>query len=249
MSNKVFIAITLLELAVLGGAVWWWLASRGETSAGADDLPQTWPARIDPSGQRPGEVPSDPEAGEPVAAEPVESVQPRPRPASPQRTARLPRGPLGELTRPAILIDKSSRLLAVYDGGQLVKVYPAAVGARPGDKLREGDRRTPEGEFFVCVKNPVSKYTLALGLSYPAEEDAARGLREGLISPSEHRRIEAELRAGRRPPWDTALGGEIMIHGDRRGGRDTLGCIALEDADIRELYPQIPIGTRVVIRP
>jgi lipoprotein-anchoring transpeptidase ErfK/SrfK len=248
MSNKVFIAITLVELALLGGAVWWWLAGRGETSAGADDLPQTWSARIEPSGQ-PVAVPAASEAGEPVAAEPVEPARSQPSQPAAQPTARLPRGPLGELARPAILIDKSSRLLAVYDGGRLVKVYPAAVGARPGDKLREGDRRTPEGEFFVCVKNPVSKYTLALGLSYPAEEDAARGLREGLISQAEHRRIEAELRAGRRPPWDTALGGEIMIHGDRRGGRDTLGCIALEDDDIRELYPQIPIGTRVVIRP
>jgi lipoprotein-anchoring transpeptidase ErfK/SrfK len=40
-----------------------------------------------------------------------------------------------------------------------------------------------------------------------------------------------------------------MIHGDRRGGRTTQGCIALEDRDILELFPKIPVGTRVIVKP
>jgi L,D-peptidoglycan transpeptidase YkuD (ErfK/YbiS/YcfS/YnhG family) len=40
-----------------------------------------------------------------------------------------------------------------------------------------------------------------------------------------------------------------MIHGCRNGGRDTQGCIALEDDAIRELYPAIPPGTPVRIQP
>ena len=158
--------------------------------------------------------------------------------------------PLGRLVKPTILIEKSRLKLTVFDhNGQIVKRYRAAVGANRGDKLRKGDFRTPEGEFYICVKNPKSKYVLALGLSYPDISDAERAYREKLINKSQYDQIVYAIRKGRRPPWNTPLGGEIMIHGRRNGGRDTEGCIALEDKDIRELYPQIPIGTRVVIKP
>jgi murein L,D-transpeptidase YafK len=130
-----------------------------------------------------------------------------------------------------------------------VKQYPVSTGRDAGDKQREGDYRTPEGEFYVCVKNASSKYTRALGLSYPGVSDAQRGLREGLITQREHDRIVYAIRNRHQPPWKTPLGGEIMIHGDRRGGRTTQGCIALEDRDILELFPKIPLGTRVIIRP
>jgi hypothetical protein len=158
--------------------------------------------------------------------------------------------PLGTLVKPTILIEKSKLRLTVFNrNGQIVKHYRAAVGANSGDKLREGDFRTPEGEFYVCVKNPNSKYVLALGLSYPGISDAERGYRGKLISKSQYDKIVYAIRNRRQPPWNTPLGGEIMIHGRRNGGRDTEGCIALEDKDIRELYPQISVGTRVVIKP
>jgi len=158
--------------------------------------------------------------------------------------------PLGRIVNPTILIEKSKLRLTVFDqNGKIVKRYRAAVGANPEDKLREGDFRTPEGEFYVCVKNPNSKYVLALGLSYPNISDADRGYRSGLINKSQYDQIAYAIRKQRQPPWNTPLGGEIMIHGRRNGGRDTEGCIALEDKDIRELYPQISVGTRVLINP
>ena len=157
---------------------------------------------------------------------------------------------LGTLVKPTILIEKSKLRLTVFNrNGQIVKRYRAAIGANTGDKLREGDFRTPDGEFYVCVKNPQSKYVLALGLSYPNISDAKRGYRGGLISKSQYDKIVYAIRKNQQPPWNTPLGGEIMIHGRRNGGRDTEGCIALEDKDIRELYPQIPVGTRVLIKP
>jgi len=157
--------------------------------------------------------------------------------------------PLPVLRDPMILIEKSGKRLTVFDAGRFVKSYPAAVGAEKGDKVREGDLRTPEGEFYVCVKNAQSKYARALGLSYPSLEDARRGLRSGRIGQRDYDRIAQAIRRHRQPPWNTALGGAIMIHGDRCGGRETQGCIALEDSDIRELFARIPLGTRVVIQP
>ena len=99
------------------------------------------------------------------------------------------------------------------------------------------------------MKNPESQYVLSLGLSYPDVEDAARGLRDGLISREHHDLIVAAIGKGSRPPWKTALGGEIMIHGANNGRDGTAGCIALEDDEIRELFPAIPLHTRVTIVP
>ncbi|MCD4824439.1 MAG: L,D-transpeptidase [Phycisphaerae bacterium] len=163
--------------------------------------------------------------------------------------SRLRNVPLGRLVSPSILIEKSKRRLTVLDGGRAVKQYPAAVGANQGDKTREGDLKTPEGRFYVCTRNLKSKYILSLGLSYPDIEDAKRGLRAGQITRAQHDKIVRAIRRKAQPPWNTKLGGEIMIHGRRLGGRATLGCIALEDNDIRELFPQIPHGTEVIIRP
>jgi murein L,D-transpeptidase YafK len=156
---------------------------------------------------------------------------------------------LPKLHSPEILIEKSKQRLSVFDDGRRVKQYLASTGRDAGDKTREGDYRTPEGEFYVCVKNDKSKYTRALGLSYPDVSDAQQGLRDGRITRREYDRIVHAIRRRRQPPWNTPLGGAIMIHGDRRGGRTTQGCIALEDRDILELFPRIPLGTRVVIKP
>jgi murein L,D-transpeptidase YafK len=160
-----------------------------------------------------------------------------------------PREPLPALASPRILIEKSARRLTLLDGETPVRTYHVALGdSSLGDKEREGDRRTPVGEFYVCVKNPESRYHLSLGLSYPNQEDADRGLREGLISSAEYGAIVAAIGSGRRPPWDTALGGEIMIHGNGAGRDWTWGCLALDDADIEEIYHAVGLGTPVEVR-
>ncbi|MBN1942421.1 MAG: L,D-transpeptidase [Phycisphaerae bacterium] len=175
----------------------------------------------------------------------------RKKPVQPPAASQAARwnAPLPELRSPMLLVEKSKQRLTVFDGRRIVKQYPASTGRNPGDKRREGDYRTPEGEFYVCVKNAKSKYTRALGLSYPSRDDARRGLRDGLITRQDYDRIVQAMDNKRQPPWNTPLGGEIMIHGDRRGGRTTQGCIALEDRDILELFPRIPLGTRVMIQP
>ncbi|MFP4215383.1 MAG: L,D-transpeptidase family protein [Planctomycetota bacterium] len=178
-------------------------------------------------------------------------IPPNPRTLLPVDAADAP--PLGSLSEPWVLVEKVGRRLTVYDGQRPVKRYRVDVGRAPGDKQREGDMKTPEGTFTICVHNRQSKFTRSLGLSYPNIEDARRGLRDGIISRQEHDRIVEAIRAGRRPPWNTALGGEIMIHGNSRdvpGKKWTAGCVGLIDNDhIRELFAALPPGTRVVIRP
>ncbi len=162
-----------------------------------------------------------------------------------------PRAPLPRpLPSPGIVVLKSQRELRLYSGDEPVRTYRIGLGFAPeGDKEREGDGRTPEGDFYVCSKNPNSSFYLALGLSYPDEEDARRGLQGGLITQAQHDEIVRAIRRGQEPPWNTALGGEIFIHG-RGSDRDwTLGCIALDDENVGELYDAVPLRTPVAVRP
>jgi murein L,D-transpeptidase YafK len=158
-------------------------------------------------------------------------------------------GPLPEvLLDPRLIVRKQARTLDIVSDGTTVKTYPIALGSSPtGDKQREGDGRTPEGVFYVCTKNPKSRHTAALGLSYPSLEHAERGLEDGLITKRQFRVIAEALRHYERPTWSTPLGGEIMIHGGGTEADWTQGCIALNDQDALELYNALPMGTSVEI--
>jgi murein L,D-transpeptidase YafK len=154
-----------------------------------------------------------------------------------------------------IVIEKAARTLDLYVGTCLDKSYPVALGRNwAADKAVEGDEATPVGEFYICSKNPRSKFFLSMCLSYPNAEDAERGLAAGLINPQEHGDILAALSEKRLPPQHTRLGGEIYIHGQdprRRPGAPkdwTRGCIALANGAMQHLYERIALGTTVLIR-
>jgi hypothetical protein len=162
---------------------------------------------------------------------------------------RAGRAPLKlPLVGPRIVVSKAARRLELYSDGRVVREYRVVLGGDPvNDKERQGDSRTPEGEFYVCVKNEKSQFYRSLGLSYPNKEDAERGLRAGLITRAEHDRITSAIARRRRPPWDTALGGEIFIHGGGTSNDWTLGCVALDNPDMQELFDSVPLNTPVRI--
>lgn len=90
--------------------------------------------------------------------------------------------------------------------------------------MRQGDRRTPEGEFYIFTKNDKSAFYLSLGVSYPNIEDAERGLRDGMITRGQHDAIVRATRNKRTPPQNTRLGGTIYIHGNGASSDWTWGC-------------------------
>ncbi len=152
--------------------------------------------------------------------------------------------------RVRVMVIKSRRLLEVWCDDTTLLSLPVALGSEPvGPKQRQGDGKTPEGNYYTCVRNGKSKYYKAIGINYPNRVDADRGLLDGLVSMEQHSQIIDALQNGKRPPWDTALGGEIMIHG---GGTDhdwTAGCIALSDSDMDLLWELVPVGTKITIQP
>lgn len=154
------------------------------------------------------------------------------------------------LKDPRIVVIKGRRLLELYSDGAVVRTYRVGLGLNPvDDKKRQGDRATPEGDFYIFTKNNKSAYYLSLGISYPNVEDAERGLRDRLISRAQHNAIVNAIRRKIGPPQNTALGGDIYIHGNGAGSDWTWGCVALENEDIRELYDAVRVGTLVTIKP
>jgi len=147
-----------------------------------------------------------------------------------------------------VVVTKSKRSLALCNGSSLVSAHCVGLGSSPVlDKEREGDRRTPEGIFYIPRRLPNSSYYKAFLLSYPDSDDAARGLSQGLITSSEKSAIDRAQAARREPPQRTNLGGLIEIHGRGSSSDWTWGCIAVEDSVIDELWPVLQVGDNIVV--
>jgi len=151
---------------------------------------------------------------------------------------------------PKIVVKKSERKLELWDGDKLYGTYPVGLGWNPeGDKKVEGDGRTPEGTYYVCVRNANSRFYLSLGVSYPNKEDAKEALEAGMISQSVYNKIADAIDNKSCPPWDTPLGGAIMIHGMGSGSDWTAGCIAVDNDVMDILWKHCPVKTPIIIEP
>ncbi|NHF71850.1 L,D-transpeptidase family protein [Paracoccus xiamenensis] len=135
-----------------------------------------------------------------------------------------------------IVVDKPARLMQLMRGDEVIGSYAISLGAAPeGHKTREGDEKTPEGSYVIDWRNDRSAAHLSLHISYPNAADSAA----------------ADAR-GESP------GGAIMIHGMlngwgwlgglHRAWDWTNGCIAVTDAEIREIWSLVPNGTPIEIR-
>lgn len=133
---------------------------------------------------------------------------------------------------------------------ELVKTIRIALGNQPiGSKKKQGDGATPEGDYYITHKNTASKYHLSLGLSYPNIRDAETGLAQKLISRVEYDAIVRAIARLQKPRQDTSLGGDIFIHGGGTETDWTLGCIAVDNRDIEDLFALLPVKTIVTILP
>lgn len=158
--------------------------------------------------------------------------------------------PLSSITSPKIYVLKADRRLWLIQDRTLVRDYHIGLGFNPkGDKFYRGDGRTPEGEFLICSKNASSHYYKSLGINYPSVRNCENALSSGMISYNEFCSIKQANDAMRMPPSNTALGGQVMIHGGGSYQDWTLGCIALNNRAMDELFSVVKIGTPVYIMP
>lgn len=136
-----------------------------------------------------------------------------------------------------VLVIKSERRLQLISRGEPLKTYRISLGKQPlGAKAREGDKRTPEGFYWLDWRKVSTRYNLAMHVSYPNISDSAKARREG-----------------------AEPGGMIMIHGTPLDEEYpewyfhtldwTEGCIAMRNDDMREVWSLVKDGTMIEIRP
>ena len=141
-----------------------------------------------------------------------------------------------------IIVDKSDYELQVYDDEGWYATYPVVFGNKDlGDKMKEGDKKTPEGSFKIVSKRPHEKWHKMLMLDYPTKESWAKF---------------KERKAKGLIPSNAKIGGGIAIHGTWPNDNIvvdgytnwTQGCVSLKNEDLDELDNFLPIGTKVIIR-
>lgn len=136
-----------------------------------------------------------------------------------------------------VVVNKSKRELLLFWRGRVIRSYRIALGRSPvGAKQRQGDEKTPEGEYFISGRNAKSAFHRSLRISYPNAADQARARRE-----------------------KTDPGGDIMIHGLPNGqgwigaahrlADWTQGCIAVTNEGIEEIWRLVADGTPIQINP
>jgi murein L,D-transpeptidase YafK len=153
-------------------------------------------------------------------------------------------------------VDTYAASLSVMDGDRAVATFDDISVGRGGVSMerRLGDDRTPLGEFRIVKVRERSQFHRFFLIDYPNEQRARAALDKGEIDEATFRAIRRATRAGRLPPQNTPLGGNLGIHGLGRGDPRfhevfnwTNGCIALTNNQINQLTPWIRVGTRVVI--
>jgi murein L,D-transpeptidase YafK len=137
----------------------------------------------------------------------------------------------------AVLVEKSKRKLHLITDGEAFRTFEIALGIQPvGDKLKEGDFRTPEGRYTLDARNPNSEFFLSIHVSYPDASDRAQASQLG-VDP----------------------GGAIMIHGQPNEPNKsevyyrtqdwTNGCIAVSNSDMIDIWLMTDDNTPIEIRP
>ncbi len=142
-----------------------------------------------------------------------------------------------------IVVDKSEYELKVYDSEGWYATYPIVFGSKDlGDKMREGDKKTPNGSFRVILKKHHPKWGPELLLDYPTNES---------VEKFNQRKAQGIL------PRNAKIGGGIAIHATRPGEEWTVdnfynwtdGCVSVKYTEMQDLFSYIPVGTRVTIQP
>lgn len=136
-----------------------------------------------------------------------------------------------------LVVVKAERKLYLLKEGEVLRSFDIALGLIPeGPKQREGDFRTPEGNYHLSGRNRNSDYFLSIQISYPDARDVARA-RAADVDP----------------------GGQIMIHGRPNEPRYsesryrtwdwTDGCIAVSNSDMVDIWLMTDEATPIEIRP
>ena len=136
-----------------------------------------------------------------------------------------------------ILILKKDHVLQLLKDGKPFKEYRVALGPHvEGAKTQQGHGKTPEGTYFIDSRNAQSQFHRSLHVSYPNPQDVAN-------AKAKHVNPGGDIFIHGLPPKYAFVGAAHRVHDW------TLGCIAVTDAEIDEIWKLVANGTPVEIRP
>lgn len=156
-----------------------------------------------------------------------------------------------------LLVETRPHVLRVMEGDQTKEVFERiAIGTKGASyEKRQGDDKTPLGEYRIGWINENSKFRNFFGFTYPNMGNARRAYQSGLIDEFTFQTLLQTDLNDSVPPQNTELGGQIGIHGIGSGSRHihdnfdwTHGCIALTNEQIDRLKQWVKKGMLVVIR-
>jgi murein L,D-transpeptidase YafK len=136
-----------------------------------------------------------------------------------------------------VVVNKSERKLLLLKQDRVLREFNIALGLEPeGPKMREGDFRTPEGNYYLTTRRLNSDYFLAIQVSYPNSADIARARAAGVPA-----------------------GSQIMIHGQPVTPKKsasfykkndwTNGCIAVSNSAMVDIWQMTKPNTPITILP
>ena len=127
------------------------------------------------------------------------------------------------------LVEKMSQYLLIFNGKELVGMYPVTTGKNIGNKWSEGDGKTPEGIYYFTQFIPPENLS-----------DIYGGLAAVLNYPN---------------PYDKLLGktgSGIWLHGSNERNRNylpfsTRGCIVADNKALEEkIFPKINLNNTLI---
>jgi murein L,D-transpeptidase YafK len=141
-----------------------------------------------------------------------------------------------------IIVDKSDYELKVYDEEGWYATYPIVFGSKDlGDKMREGDKKTPNGTYTIIIKKIHKQWGPELLLDYPNPTNVQ------LFNERKQKGII---------PKNAKIGAGIAIHATRPEEEWTIdnfynwtdGCVSVKYTEMKDLFSFIPVGTKVTIQ-
>ena len=140
-----------------------------------------------------------------------------------------------------IQVYKKYDRMYIYYKGKFLTAFRCVFGKnKGGQKLREGDKKTPEGWFSITDVRKHDKWNYFMGIDYPnvqSRENHSKAKAKGVI------------------PANSRIGGSVGIHGVWKNGdlaiknrfHWTDGCVALNNKNVGLLARIVKPGTRVWI--
>ena len=147
--------------------------------------------------------------------------------------------PMSSIMADKLVVDKSDRRMYLYRAGNQIGSMPVSLGVNDyqGEKVKQGDKKTPIGTYRILNKRCHSVKYMAMTISYPNAADRAKAASRG-VNPGSLITIHGQ------PHWNAdGHGDSYTLNKDW-----TDGCIALTNSGMKKLWSMIRVGTPITLR-